>query len=120
MDQNNVKNNFPVAYTFVSGKLKDLVTGNTLALMWQYPKMPRSEAECIVSSRLNVKFAKEFEILWENRRKGGDMTELYDAIVLSKKRIGEELQDLTGTRTLLSDENITDEYIEATYNPKQK
>ena len=109
---------FPVITAFLGKALGELVTERSNDLIRRFPKMSKAEADAVAASRINLAYAKEFEQVYEQRRAGGLTTYLHDEIVSSGRRIGEELQDLTGTRTILADEGITDEYLEETYNPK--
>ncbi len=78
--------------------------------------MSISEAMGIAAARINMAYREEIKQLHEQRRDGKEGTRLFNALVVSNKSMGEELQDLTGTRTLLVDETITDEYLQKTFN----
>ena len=95
--------------------IKNLVNKQKNYLLQTYPKMSASEAMGVAAARINMAYREEIKQLHEQRRDGGEGTRLFNALVSDNKSMGEYLQDLTGTRTLLADETITDEYLKETF-----
>lgn len=115
----------PEIDSFLKGKeaLTSLIDTRAESLRARYVNMPLAEAKAIVAGRILSEFRKAAVTIRDNQMDKGEGTALFDALVDSEhvdgRRIGEELQDITGTRTLLADEGVTDEEIDAQYERRR-